>query len=122
MKRITSNSKRSRYKCAIRKIPISIQAEIAELIDGVCQLLNLEFDCVIKKNRSRECVDARYIIVERIRTKFDKKVPYSYIGQVFNRKSSPHIYAIQAERWCKDLLATDKKFKEKHQMIVNSIP
>lgn len=112
-----------KYNSATQRVPKAIDRAVKELIVAACTALEVNKNCVVKKNRHRPCVDARLIIVGIIRAKFDKQAPYAFIGEKFNRVGkNKHLFGMQANKFFNRLLKKDAEFREKYLKVIRMMP
>ncbi len=93
--------------------------EIKSIINAICVALDLDVNKLYEKNTTAKYVEARYIAVYIIRSKYGKTTSYKYISGLFNRNT--HLFAFQAEMFCKDWISLNKDFRQKYLSVLKSI-
>lgn len=82
--------------------------EIFEIIDTICDYLNVEYIHVKQKRRFRELVDARQIICYFLEIYFKGKITLSDIGHLLN---IDHASVVHARKMVLNHIQTSKNYK-----------
>lgn len=89
-----------------------------EIINGVCNALQVDYDSLKGKNRNNENTEARFIIFKLLRE--HTVLSFKAIGGLFNRDHSTVIYGVET---FKNLVDTkNKKFLQKLQNVEKELP
>lgn len=89
-----------------------------EIINGVCNALQVDYDSLKSKNRSNENTEARFIIFQLLRE--HTVLSFKAIGGLFNRDHSTAMYGVEIFRDLVD--GKNKKFLAKLQKVESELP
>jgi len=101
---------------AINKVRSNNQINIENIVDYVCNYMEVPIEKVLGKARHRSLVEARHLCMYLARVKTGKAL--SEIGRHFNRDHSTVIHAItKIDGW----LSIDKKFLQEYNALISQI-
>jgi len=89
-----------------------------DIINAVCNALDVHFESLAGKNRSNENAEARFIIFQLLR--LHTKLSFKQIGKLFNRDHSTVMYGVET---FSDLVGgRNKAFMAKLQKVEAELP
>ncbi|WP_158674017.1 helix-turn-helix domain-containing protein [Pedobacter sp. KBW01] len=89
-----------------------------EIIQGVCNALEVDYESLASKNRSDENVEARFIIFKLLREHTDLSL--KSVGALFNRDHSTVTYGVS--EFCDLFEIKDKLFMRKLEKVAEELP
>lgn len=89
-----------------------------DIINGVCNALNVDYESLKSKNRSNENAEARFIIFQLLREHIPLK--FKAIGALFNRDHSTVMYGV--ETFCDLFEVKNKIFMAKLKKVEDELP
>ena len=94
-----------------------------ELVNLVCKTLELDKQTLFTSKRTEKYSDARFIIAKIAKDQKTKEgLPvfrYIDISKLFGRKT--HKSALDWEYNCNEFIKTDKKFREKYNLVISKL-